>query len=447
MRQPPALSRWLAGTRARGDARRVIASTGYQVAGRLISVAAALATVVAMSRHLGPAGYGEYAYVVAFVGFFAPLIWMGLDTIVIRELAKPGGDDARLMAVVMSLKVVLATVAAALATAWAFLAEVDARRVLVLIAVPTLWAAALSARGLVFQARLDMAPRLVADTLPAILLCGATLALVSMGSSVTGFVVAFSAATILGAVVLVWLSKRALPLALSPDIAAWRTLLATAAPLGLAGVFYQVYYRVDILILEHLRGAASVGVYALAYGLVDQSRAFFALLAMSLFPVMVRRRSEQGGFPTVMGLGVSLGVGAGIIAIVVVWLAGGWLVSLLYGAAYAGTADALSVLSISLPMGFANFVLSYAVATLDKQHLSWRITLLAAIANVALNVALVPTLDYLGSSYATVATEALVFVLMSALVVRSLVGERRAVQAWPMRLTVRDPEARPDRRP
>ncbi|HZQ98339.1 MAG TPA: polysaccharide biosynthesis C-terminal domain-containing protein, partial [Chloroflexota bacterium] len=108
---------------------------------------------------------------------------------------------------------------------------------------------------------------------------------------------------------------------------------------------------------------------------------------------------------------------------------------------------ALSVLSISLPMGFANFVLSYAVATLDKQHLSWRITLLAAIANVALNVALVPTLDYLGSSYATVATEALVFVLMSALVVRSLVGERRAVQAWPMRLTVRDPDARPDRRP
>src|SRR5581483_11229637 len=94
-----------------------------------------------------------------------------------------------------------------------------------------------------------------------------------------------------------------------------------ARPLaGLAGVFYQVYYRVDILILEHLRGAASVGVYALAYGLVDQSRAFFALLAMSLFPVMVRRRSEQGGFPTVMGLGVLLGVGAGIIAIVVVWL-------------------------------------------------------------------------------------------------------------------------------
>jgi O-antigen/teichoic acid export membrane protein len=430
--QPPVASRWLVGTRVRGDARRVITSTGYQAAGRLISVAAALATVVAMSRYLGPAGYGEYAYVVAFVGFFAPLIWMGLDTIVIRELAKPGGDDARLMAVVMSLKLVLATVAAAVAAAWALLVEADARRVLLLIAVPTLWAAALSARGLVFQARLDMAPRLIADTLPAVLLCAATLALVSVGGSVTGFVVAFSAATIVGAVVLVWLSRRALPLALSPDVGAWRTLLATAAPLGLAGVFYQVYYRVDILILEHLRGAASVGVYALAYGLVDQSRAFFALLAMSLFPVMVRRRSEQGGFPTVMGLGVVLGIGTGLIAIAVVWLAGSWLVALLYGAAYAGTADALAVLSISLPMGFANFVLSYAVATLEKQHLSWRITLLAALANIVLNLALVPTLDYLGSSYATVATEAVVFVLMGTLVARSLAGERRAAQSRPM---------------
>src|SRR5688500_10078369 len=58
------------------------------------------------ARYLGPELYGEFAYVLAFVAFFAVLAPLGLDSVAIRNMARNSGQSAAIIGTVLRLRVI-----------------------------------------------------------------------------------------------------------------------------------------------------------------------------------------------------------------------------------------------------------------------------------------------------------------------------------------------------
>ena len=69
---------------------------------KLTTLGLSFVTLIVLSRLLGPQGYGQYAYVMATVAILTPLAAVGMPSIVVREVAacRARGDYARLKGVV-----------------------------------------------------------------------------------------------------------------------------------------------------------------------------------------------------------------------------------------------------------------------------------------------------------------------------------------------------------
>ena len=67
---------------------------------------AGLATIMVLTRHLGPTEFGYYRTVLTYCAFAAVLADCGLYMINLREMSKPGADPARVAGNTLALRFV-----------------------------------------------------------------------------------------------------------------------------------------------------------------------------------------------------------------------------------------------------------------------------------------------------------------------------------------------------
>jgi len=93
---------------------------------------------------------------------------------------------------------------------------------------------------------------------------------------------------------------------------------------------------------------------------------------------------------------------------VVGFFGGSTIIPLIYGETLSYAAPAFSILALALPLFFLNYALTHQLIGWDGQLAYLLIATLALVANVAANLALVPTQGIIGAAIATVLTEVVV---------------------------------------
>src|SRR3989339_346134 len=84
---------------------RKIAYNSFVSSGaRVVGLALSLITLGLVSRYLGQAGLGYYATVLAFLYFFTILSDLGLYSICLREISRPGADEAKIFSNAFTLR-------------------------------------------------------------------------------------------------------------------------------------------------------------------------------------------------------------------------------------------------------------------------------------------------------------------------------------------------------
>jgi O-antigen/teichoic acid export membrane protein len=188
-----------------------------------------------------------------------------------------------------------------------------------------------------------------------------------------------------------------------------------AIPLGVAFVAITIYYQVDSVLLLQISGPHESGIYGAAYGFLGPVNFFPAAIMSSFFPVLAavygsdperaRRLVQIAGNSMAV---IAFPVLAGTIAL------SGPIINLLYGPNFQRAAGLLPILMIAFVAICYGTLAGFLAPLLD---LRWRFALyttVGAIANVILNLALIPHYGAYGSAWATVATEVLTMSLMLA---------------------------------
>jgi len=68
--------------------QRVAKNTGIVITGELIFRLVSLVVTIYLARYLGTAGFGKYSFVFAYLAFFNIITDLGLQTILVREMAR-----------------------------------------------------------------------------------------------------------------------------------------------------------------------------------------------------------------------------------------------------------------------------------------------------------------------------------------------------------------------
>jgi len=404
--------------------RRVAWNTAAQAGARIITLALSILTTALLTRHLGVSGYGVYVTVTVYVPFFALFFDAGITTFVVRSLAT---DQARsdLFRVALGLRLALAVPVMVLAFALAALLYMDeaTTRNAIAIALPIiLFATVTVATSVIFQARLQMDRVALSEIVGQLAAATLIVVFVISGLSIYAVVAAAVVGTFVNMALLLGLAARIGPIHPLFVPRRWAVLLRQALPLGLALMIATVYFRADALLLSILKGPHAVGIYGVAYRLVEAVIAFPGFFYISIFPLLsqaaARRDLEnlrdvtQRAFDVLVLAAVPVVFGTVSIA--------PEIVHALAGDDFDAAVTPLRVVIVGAGLTFVNGLFSYVLIAADRQvTLLWTGVLTLAF-NVALNLALIPKYSYNAAAAVATGSEALTLGVLLVLVKRSV---------------------------
>lgn len=214
----------------------------------------------------------------------------------------------------------------------------------------------------------------------------------------------------------------AAPAALSPP-QAWTALLREALPIGLTQMFGQVIFNADVILLGFLGYLSQVGYYAAAYRIVTLLQVIPTAYFTAIFPALARshasrQRPAGSDLPqrtAYYALAVSMPVALLLLD------RSDWIIELLFGSSFQPSIAPLRWLVWSLPAVTFRAVFRNLLLTSHQEVTNLLLSLVTALLNVALNLALIPRHGIVGAAVATLVSE-IVLLAATAWRVRTSLG-------------------------
>ncbi len=396
---------------------------------RGFALALQLVSFAFLASYLGPDRFGVYAFALAMAELLRILSNFGFETVVTRDVAQQPGRERELVPALFHLRILAGVAAYGLLLLIVFTAGYSGKQREAALAAGTLLVL-FSIESLIvpLQVRLAMGWVAAADMVRAVSFLVGVVALTRMDAGPVGFVWLYVVVGVIAACVSAAAALRRAEFDWRPRPRLWMPVVRTAWPIGLAGLFIALYYRIDMAFLARLKPPEDLGQYGAAYRFLETFAVLPALAMAVIAPVLAQSFTEsrqilQRRFERAVHLIMVLVVPVAVVGGMTAWR----VVPRLPGfSEYHGAGVALSILS---PAAAALFLATIAQAVLVAAHLEGRLLRLAAFGvavNVALNVALIPPYSYVGAAVATAATEAAVL-LLSAREVRS-----KLEMPWPL---------------
>jgi len=433
--------------------KRIALNSLWLLIARASSQGLMILFTVLVARYLGQVGLGQYAFVAAVVFLGNVLTTFGLDTLLIREVARTreeqgsvgagelgsrGAGEQRsrgefasappypsasapLLTAGLWLQLGLSALfIGGITVAAGWLPNKTPETVLALrlyslslipLAFTTVFSASLRAHE-----RMDLI--LVLNLLSAAVQTGGALALLGAGGGLVALVAFLLAVQSLTALVAGGMCFRRLPgfaLAVRVPGALLGRMLRLGAPLAAVAVLMVAYQRMEVLALSLLADDAATGWFAAAARITDALKMLHYAYFGAVFPLMsrlavdaplpgvnasprtVERRLYRASFSLLLGFGLGT-------ALIVTPLASP-VIRLLYGAGYGPSVPALQILVWALvPFAVSSHVFFWLVSN-GREMTALRVIVVTVAATALLNLLLIPRFGLIGACLAALAGE------------------------------------------
>jgi O-antigen/teichoic acid export membrane protein len=408
--------------------RAVAANIAVKACSEVFVKAARLLLVVATARLLGPEEFGLFSFAFSVGSVLAVTADLGLHLQLAREVAVGERSPSSSLADAVSGKLLAsgAVLCGIAATALLYPRSTSVRWLLVLACAYLLAQSWCELWNHFFRGAQSLGREAALNALNAALSGVLGIAVLAAGGGAhTLYVVLFVSAVATSGVALALVRRhRADPWPASA--AAGIAALRYACPTGLAILLTMVYFRIDLVFLERMRGDAEVGAYAAAYRLLESFFFIPAFFMAALYPAFSSASRRAEDVRRLRSVGLHWMFLLSTLLVIGLTVSAPWALRLLYGDAYAEAATLLRVLAPALLFVFPNFVLTHLLVATGRQRWNALIAAVGVVVNVTLNLLAIRRFGAVGASAVTVITEATLFILAAWAVSREA-ADRTAV--------------------
>lgn len=400
------------------------ANSGWLIGDKLIKLVVAVFVSAWVARYLGPAQYGVLAYAITFISMFQAFALLGLDNIVVRDIAGTPANAPSVLGTALRLRLGGALIGyGALALTLIITTNDEPQLVgIVLIIGLCVFFQVTDVIDLWFQANSQSRRTVIAKTSSYLLIAGLKIALILTGSTLFYFALAQAMEAAFTAMALAltylffktekkWVWDRALA----------KRMLLQSWPILVSGLSILIYMRISVFFLKDFSGSAAVGIYAAGTSLSEVWYFVPTMLAASAAPIIARKRLEgiTGYTITFKKLFALMWYFALLISMLNVLLAD-ILIDLLYGESYEESAAVLAIHSFSLIAVSLGVFQSIWIVNEGRTRLALYQAITGALVAIFLGLVLIPTYGPLGAAYSTVAAQFAQAFLANAIFARPL---------------------------
>jgi O-antigen/teichoic acid export membrane protein len=387
----------------RGGSLRALAYAG--------AVAASVAAIPLVSRHLHAVGYGRYVTVTSLLLIAAALTEGGIANLGVREFSDDKPFARReFMRNLIGVRLALSGAGAVGAIAFALLAS-----------YPTVVVegTAIASLGLVLaNLQVTLAVPLTAglrltwlgalDLIGPVTTAGALIALSPAGASLLPFFAAALAGYTATLLITAALVHGELTLWPAFSVRGWRTLLSDSFVFAAATALGAIYFQVVVVAMSVLTSGRQVGIFSLAFRVLSVVNGVPLVLVGSAFAILLRAARtdrERLRYAVQRLLEANLLLGGAISLVVIA--AAPLEIRVLGGNAYLGSVTVLRILGAGITATFLAVVFAFTLLSLRRYRTLIVINAAMVALAVVLCATLVPADGARGAAIATLSLELL----------------------------------------
>ncbi|MEX2028268.1 MAG: flippase [Candidatus Curtissbacteria bacterium] len=404
--------------------KKVFYNTASQIFGKGLTATSSFIVTILISRALGEAGYGDFAKIQVFVGYFYTLTDFGLNSIYVK--IADDKNQKNLLQTLLGLRLVMAIAFAAAAVLIGFALPYDqqaqtgfsplVKTGIIIASITIITQALYTTSNALFQRKLRYDLSTIAVVLGALTILVGTWIVSARGGGILSYSAIYvvqGVVTVASAYFLLWrLTKEKLWPKFSRSDAV--KIVSGAWPVGTALVLNLVYFRIDVFILANFRSSAEVGTYDIAYKFFEAALTVPIFFANSIYPPMselAHKDFAQFKSKVRFWLLTLIGISA-LVTIFLIVIAN--FIPFIYHGKFQGSILSLQILALGMPFFFASALLWHALIIFGKQKFLIPIYGAGALFNLGANLIFIPVYGYMAAAIVTVASEAIVLILLAA---------------------------------
>ncbi len=386
-----------------------------------------------IAKAYGPDALGHYSIAQTVVSLVTPFLASGAEAIVIRDLVRRGEARGKVAGSAALLLGLFTVPAVLLPIGCAYLAYGDdpvTLRLVIWLAIAFL-PTPLYVIDFLWKADLRPAYSVVPRLLVMLVSLAAKATAARMGYSiiVIGAITAVEAwvsALLLG-VVFLFAHKRGESWGL--DREAIRSLFAQTLPAMIAMLAVLVFFRVTHLMLGWLSDYHEVGIYAVAFQLIQVPNILPTIVLTTCYPRLVALRDENPALYTeYLDRLLSFFSFVGWALVLSVLVSGDWVMNWLFGPKFTGSGLTLLLLSVSTLCNFSAAVRAQFIFIANRPNLHVVNALIGLVTLIPANLILIPRYGAQGGAAAVTIASLVSGILTSFLFVETSPFGRR--QIW-----------------
>ena len=394
------------------------------IIGRVAASALGLVSFAFITRGLGLEGFGDYSIIFAFLYIFSVFADFGFYNILTREISKPDADEKSIIANAFIARLILLILFLGFSlllvffTPYSFQAKIG-----VFIAVPGIAFLSLSQVLMgVFQKHLKTLIPALADIFARVIQLALVFYLYKTNANLQYFVLAFVFGSVFNFAIIYYFARKytefRLRLARFPKILA---ILKESWPLAISSVLVLIYFKGDTIILSLMKPPEDVGIYNVAYRILENIIFFPAMFVGLVMPLLSNyfvldinkfKSVFQKTFDFLVVIGIPLAVGG-------VYLAP-HIMNIISGSGFEQSYEPFRVLMFAMIFIFFGSLFGNAIIAIHKQKEVMYVYGAAAVFNVLGNLYFIWKYSYLGAAWMTAATEIFVSFLMFWIIYKTI---------------------------
>jgi len=390
------------------DKKAVFINTASQVIVRFITLAFTLISIKLLTNYLGAAGVGKYNTITAYVNLFIVVADLGLFSVTVREISKNPEKERKILSNVLVIRLISTILACGVAVFIVYMTKYDQQIKLgTLIATGFLFFNLMaSVYDIALQYRLKMQYSAIAEFLSKFITILALYIIIRLNGN---FYWIISTIALSGLLIFLfkWLfSTKFIRISAeyNKSIAKW--IFGLSWPFGLIFIVNNLFFKLDTLMLFAIKGATAVGIYTVAYKILEVTAfigSYFSSALKPAFSENISKDKESISSILSKSIAVMLFIAAPITIICIVFSRE--IILFLSSPEFISGSYALILLSFVLPLIYLDGLLGELLIANDEKKLLIRISIFILIFNFVVNLIVIPIYSFMGAAATTLLSQ------------------------------------------
>lgn len=395
--------------------KSVVKNASWIVGARIAQAILSFLIGMFTARFLGPSNYGLINYAASIVAFVTPIMELGITNVIVHQLIENKKDEGLLLGSALLLNAISAVVCIILITVFAYLTnsgEKETVIVCILYSILLIFKA-VEILNYWFQAHLISKYSSIASLIAYVIVSVYKIYLLITLKSVYWFALSYAIDNCIIAIILYIIYKKLNGQSLKFSKKHASTLLSQGKYYILSSMMVTIFAQTDKIMLKSMLGNESVGYYTASVTCAAITGFIFTAIIDSFRPLIFESKKQSvDKFENNIKLLYSIIIYCSLIQCLIMTIFAGFIVITIYGDQYNPAVDSLRIVVWYTTFAYLGSVRNIWLLSENKQRFLWKINLSGAIANIVLNLLLIPLWGINGAAVASLLTQFITNVIL-----------------------------------